>query len=366
MKRRYMTVLLSFLLLLTGCWDQRELRNIRMVHTAGVDLLNENKVRLTVSIPTVKTSIEQQGKVITPKISAEGRSVQEASIQLQKMVSQHMDLRETRVLLINKKFAEKSLYEALDFFYREAHFPISVFIAITDGTAHDVVQLNVEDRSMISEYLYDLLVSSEQEGFIPKESPFLISSIMKVSGFDNVLPFISLRTGKERVKIDGVALFHEKQMTGKLDDLHARAFVMLATKKSYGSITEPIGPRDTYVTLSFKRSRHKVELTFPDNKVTADIFLTLDCTLMDNPSGEPLDKPMIDSMSLKLEKLLNDRAEETIRQLQQANCDGLSIGLQMKARHNRKWEKLDWNQEYPKINIKPHIQVKIENHGLLN
>ncbi|MFF2090040.1 Ger(x)C family spore germination protein [Paenibacillus sp. NPDC058174] len=363
--KRRVIVLLSLVLLLSGCWDQRQLKNIRMVQTVGVDLLGENKVRLSVAIPTIKTSIESQGKVVTPKVSGVGHSVQEASLELEKMISQHMDLRETRVLLVNKAFADKSLYETLDYFYREAQFPISIFVAITDGQAQDVVELTVEDRSLISEYLYDLLESNEEEGIIPGESPFLISSIMITPGFDNVLPMINALHQKERAKISGLALFHGKQMTGRLDTNHSRTFVMLTRHMSYGTMTEQIGPKQSYLTFMYKRAKHKVKITIKD-QITADIYITLNCFLVDNPTGTTLDKTMIADISRSLEKVLSTRAEETIRQLQQANCDGLGIGLQMKALHQHTWKTLDWNKEYSKIIIKPHVEVKMKNHGLLN
>ncbi len=358
-------MLLSLALLLSGCWDQRQLKNIRMVQTVGVDLLEDHKVRLSVSIPTIKIAIENQSNVVTPKVSGEGHSVQEASLQLQKMISQHMDLRETRVLLVNKAFAVKNMYETLDYFYREAQFPISIFVAITDGQARDVVELEVEDRSLISEYLYDLLKSNEEDGVIPEESPFLISSIMMTPGFDNVLPVIDATHQKERAKITGLALFHGKQMTGRLDSNHSRTFVMLTRHMSYGTMTEQIGPEQSYLTFSYKRAKHKVKITIKD-QITADIFITLNCFLVDNPTGTLLNKIMIADISRSLEKVLSTRAEKTIRQLQQANCDGLGIGLQMKALHQKTWKTLDWNKEYSEINIKPHIKVKIKNHGLLN
>ncbi|WP_188889654.1 Ger(x)C family spore germination C-terminal domain-containing protein [Paenibacillus radicis (ex Gao et al. 2016)] len=49
--------------------------------------------------------------------------------------------------------------------------------------------------------------------------------------------------------------------------------------------------------------------------------------------------------------------------MQKANCDGLGIGLQLKALHQQIWKTLDWNDEYSKIIIKPHIQVKIKTTG---
>ncbi|MFC5700215.1 Ger(x)C family spore germination protein [Cohnella faecalis] len=358
-------LLIAICLCLGGCWDQRELKNIRMVHTAGVDLIDDESIRLTVSIPTVKASIESQGTVVTPKVSGEGHSVQEASMNLQEVVSQHMDLRETRILLVNRKLAEKNLYEGLDFFYREAHYPINVYIAVTDPSAQKIVQLEVEDRSLISEYLYDLLVSGEEEGLIPKESPYLITPIMFTAGIDNVLPFLIEANVKNRAKINGVALFHEAKMTGKLDDIHARTYVLLTNKKTYGTMTEKIGPKNTYVTLTFDTASHRYKLN-TEGRIKADIYVKINGELIDNPSGIRIDKSEINLLERKLEDILTKRAEETISQLQQAKCDGLGIGQRIKATHNRLWRKLDWGKEYPQIKMVPHIEIKIENHGLLN
>ncbi|WP_339288220.1 Ger(x)C family spore germination protein [Paenibacillus sp. FSL E2-0201] len=363
--KRKIAIFLTLLLFLTGCWDQRELKNIRMVHTAGIDMLDEGKIRLTVSIPTIKSPIEPQGNVITPKISGEGHSVQEASSELQRIVSQHMDLRETRVLLINEKFAKNNLYEALDFFFREADFPINVLLAITESPAQEVVQLNVEDRSLLSEYLHDLLGASEQQGNIPKDSPFLVPSIMLTPGVDNALPLVIISEEKNRAKISGLALLHGKQMTGRLNESQAKVYVMMKDKKSHGTITERIGFRNSYVTFSFERTKQRVRLTTAENEISADIHITLKCALLDNPTGEPLSKDMIQKMAHNLEDLLTIRAKETIKLLQEANCDGIGIGLEVRAHLNDRWKSVDWNQEYPKITINPHFKVKIYNHGLL-
>lgn len=350
---------------LCGCWDQRELKNIRMVHTAGIDLLENNDVRLTVSIPTVKNAYEAQGTVITPKVSEVGRSVQEASVNLQKIVSQHMDLRETRILLVNRTFAEKNLYEGLDFFYREAHFPINVYIAVTEEPAQKIVQTDVEDRSLISEYLYDLLTSGEEEGLLPQESPYLIAPIMFAQGIDNVLPYLTQSTVRRRAKVEGLALFHNERMTGRMDELHARSFVLLKDKKSYGTLTEQVGPKNSFVTFSYNTSKHTIKLQ-TEGTFQAELYTKVNCELIDNPSGTRLQQSDIEEMTTQLEAILTKRAEETIQKLQEAHCDALGIGLRIKAHHPKLWKAIDWNQMYPDAKIHAHFDVRIENQGLLN
>ncbi|WP_231891286.1 Ger(x)C family spore germination protein [Paenibacillus swuensis] len=341
------------------------MKDIRMVHTAGVDLITHNHIRLTVSIPTVKSSVESQGSVVIPKLSGEGHSVQEASMNLQKVVSQHMDLRETRILLVNRKFAEHNLYEGLDFFYREAHYPVNVYIAVTDSSAQDIVQLQVEDRSLISEYLYDLLISSEEQGLIPNSAPYLIMPVMATTGIDNVLPYIRKSSLKDRAMVDGVALFHDAKMTGHLNNVYSKMFVMFMNTKTYGSLTEKIGAKDTYNTFMFRTSGHHIKLN-TKGRIQADLYTSITCELIDNPSGVRIKKSDTDEMERQLEQLLTKRAEEMLSQLQQANCDGLGIGQRIKGMNDNLWKKMNWNEQYPHIKMVPHIEVKIENHGLLN
>ncbi|GMK40847.1 hypothetical protein PCCS19_39030 [Paenibacillus sp. CCS19] len=113
-------------------------------------------------------------------------------------------------------------------------------------------------------------------------------------GVDNVLPFI-VQAKKNRAKINGVALLHKKKMTGKLDEIHAISFVMLSEHKPYGSISEPRGPHDSLVTSTYVRANRSIKVS-SRQPITADVSVSLKCSLTDNSTGELLTPSIIDKM----------------------------------------------------------------------
>ena len=158
------------------------------------------------------------------------------------MTSQNLDFGKTRLILINKRLARKSLYPTLESYYREAHSPINVKMAIVDDSASKLLQLKAEDRLMASNYLYEMLQSGEDNGLIPKASPYLIYSMLTNHGTDATIPIVN-PIGADRAKIAGLALFHNKQMTGELDSKASMHFIML----SKSNLSTSLSPRRTFL-----------------------------------------------------------------------------------------------------------------------
>ncbi|KRE56795.1 Ger(x)C family spore germination protein [Paenibacillus sp. Soil750] len=367
MKPHIGSLLLVLLLLgLTGCWDQRELKEIRIEDAEAFDLLENGKILFTISLPTIKLKKQTQSEVVVPTIGAEGRTINEAYVEIKKTASQNLDFGKTRLILINKRLARKSLYPALESYYREAHSPINVKMAIVDDSASKLLQLKAEDRLMVSEYLYELLQSGEDNGLIPKASPYLIYSMLTNHGTDASIPIVN-PMGADRAKITGLALFHNKQMTGELDSKASVLFIMLSkSKPDYFTITEKDISSNMYVSLFMNRDGdRKIAVTNDNGSVRAVISADFTCDLVEVPDTIHVDDEMLKKLSSQLEQKMNERAKEVIKELQQANCDALGIGLEVKAHHYRYWKTIQWDEVYPEMSIEPKITINIVKRGLL-
>ncbi|SFS46190.1 Ger(x)C family spore germination protein [Paenibacillus sp. BC26] len=358
-------LLLLLLPLLTGCWDSRELKEIRIEQAEAFDLLDNGNIRFTITIPTIKSAVQSKSSIVSPSFTGDGRTVNEAYLEMKKAVSQELDFGKARVILINKRFAKKGFYPALESYYREARSPINVKMAVVNDSAGLVLKMKVADRLMISDYLYDLLQSSEENGLIPKVSPYLISSLFTNSGTDAVLPIIN-PLGKDRVKLEGLALMHGKRMTGELDDKTSANFVMLSKfNPKYFTVTEYINTLKANVSLFMSRDKRDITVATDKGTVKAVISADFTCNLVEIPKMVHPDEEMLKKVASELEKLLNDKAKEVITQLQQANCDALGIGLHIKAHHNRYWKSITWEDVYPEIDIEPRIKVSIDKSGIM-
>ncbi|WP_165822317.1 Ger(x)C family spore germination protein [Paenibacillus montanisoli] len=360
--------LLLILLLpwLTGCWDQRELKDLRIELAEGFDLLDNGRIRFTITIPTIKSASQGKTSITVNDIAADGRTVNEAYLEMKKAVSQELDFGKARIILINKRFARNGFYPAIESYYREAHSPINAKMAIVDDSAETVLKIKPADSLMVNDYLYDLLQSGEENGLIPKASPYSVSSLFLNTGTDVTIPIIHLK-GVERVKLAGLALMHDKRMTGELDDKASMSFVMLSRfNPEYFTVTEHIAdPINVNVSLFMTRDKRDITVTTGKGNVKAVINADFTCDLVEISKMVHTDEELLKKVGSQLEQMLNEKAKEVIKHLQQANCDALGIGLHIKAHHNRYWKSIKWDEVYPEMEIEPRIKVSIDTHGIM-
>ncbi|CAH1226701.1 hypothetical protein PAECIP111891_05977 [Paenibacillus allorhizoplanae] len=351
---------------LTGCWDQRELKEIRIEDAEAFDLLENGKILFSISVPTIKLKKQAQSEVAVPILGAEGRTINEAYAEIKKTASQNLDFGKTRLILINKRLAQKSLYPALESYYREAHSPINVKMAIVDDSASKLLHLKAKDRLMVSEYVYELLQSGEDNGLIPKASPFLIYSMFTNHGTDATIPIVN-PIGVDRAKISGLALFHNKQMTGELDSNASMSLIMLSkSKPDYFTITEKDNSSNMIVSLFMNRDgNRKIAVSNDKDSLRAVISADFTCDLVEVPDNIHFDDEMLKKLGSQLEQKLSERAKEVIKELQHANCDALGIGLEVKAHHYHYWKAIQWDKVYPGMSIEPKITINIVKRGLL-
>ncbi|WP_164545492.1 Ger(x)C family spore germination protein [Paenibacillus albus] len=366
MKSQARSMLLVLLLpCLTGCWDQRELKEIRIEQAEAFDMLENNKIRFTITIPTNKSSIPSQSSLAVPSIGAEGRTINEAYMEMKKTVSQDLDFGKVRVMLINKRFAEKGFYPALESYYREAHSPINVKMAIVDESAGDMLKLKAADRSLVSEYLYDLLQSGEENGLIPQASPYLIASLITNRGIEAAIPIINPK-GSDRAKLSGLALLHGKRMTGELNDKESIVFVMLSKHNpDYFTVTVHADALKANVSLFMTRDNRSISIKTGNGSAKVVLSANFTCDLVEIPYMVHVDEELLKKVGSELEQRLNEEAKVVIKKLQQASCDALGIGLVIKAHHNRYWKSVNWDTIYPEMDIEPNFKVTIDKSGIM-
>lgn len=66
----------------------------------------------------------------------------------------------------------------------------------------------------------------------------------------------------------------------------------------------------------------------------------------------------------QIAKSITDKAEELIRQMQQAKTDALGIGRYVRnSLSYREWTSLDWREVYPQIEVECRARIIIKDYG---
>ncbi|GAE25704.1 hypothetical protein JCM9140_1712 [Halalkalibacter wakoensis JCM 9140] len=365
-------LIVSSFLIVTGCWDQFLIKDANLIFIGGIDRTEDGNFATTVSIPKQETNTEAPVIRIATGI---GHTLRESRNNIDNTVDGILDSSKIRVLLVEKVLAEEDLYAMLDLYYRDPRAPLNAKIAITEGKAHEALNIDIENHPLISDYYSKLIEGAETRSIIPKMNIQYICPLMVDPGRDFMLPIISLTSsnGMSVSSISGVALFHGKIMTGKMDTREGvMANLLNNTMYQSAQFTVKIAEKDevmealNYITLQVDDFDRRMEVAVNDHD---DIRVALHLTVYFNVSEFPpdnLDEEKIADLNKKITEQLSILAESTVEKIQEANCDYFGIGREIMAYHKAVLQKKDWSDLYSTIPIDVSVNAEIVQHGIIN
>lgn len=137
-KQGKILILLTLLMVMTGCWDQDSLKDARLANASAFDITSEGEIKQTLEI--VDDSESQQGSSGNEVHSGTGRSVRQSTDRIRAKVTGDIRFFKYGMILYGNKLAQNDIYPYLDVLYREPDYPTShVKIAIVDGDAGDLL-----------------------------------------------------------------------------------------------------------------------------------------------------------------------------------------------------------------------------------
>ncbi|CAM4068431.1 Ger(x)C family spore germination protein [Mesobacillus thioparans] len=367
------TLAIASLLLLSACWDQHLLKDVKLFMAASFDLTPDGKILDELSSPIIKKS-QEAGSISGNTVSSGiGNTPREARGDIDRKTDKISDASKLRVLIIGNELAKMDIYSVLDLFYRDPKSSLSAKIIVAEGMASELLRLNVEEEK-VSSYLYDSLESQELASLIPAENIQSICAEMFDPGEDFVLPFVRPSDDRKTATVEGVALFNGRKFTGRtLTGDEAVIFLLLDgnsgkspkfTKKIAEKENENLKSEE-YVSFNVKKAKETLEVKVKNNRASAHIILKLKIEITDYIRNHFNKEQEIEKLNKKLSELLTKDAAAAIKTLQEANSDGFGIGRRLIAQHPDYWRKVDWKKEYPNISITPKVEVEIVGHGII-
>lgn len=364
-------VLVCCTLILSGCWDTREFKEVKLGITAAYDLTEDDVYTNTILIPNVQNSAQGPGQESTQFLTATGNTPSEARSNIDRRLSSTYSPTQLDVLLLGSKLASQDIYPYIDAYYRDPRMHLDCVPVVVKGSAEQAIKVVPESELRPSEYIEGIIESEVETTNSLEVSLQSIGSELYEEGEDFVLPLMQVGDGGKTVSYEGLALFHGSSYTGKdIQFEHTTLFLLMKkikgkiarlTAKLYdGKKPEP----DNYATVNIEDYSSKVE-SKPDkqNKVRTDITLELTVMIQEYPQDH-LSLNKLPEVQKNLEQALTDQANEIISTMQDANSDVFGIGRSIYGHYPAHWKKLDWEKDFKEIKIVPHIKVNIRSRGI--
>lgn len=366
MKKAISAILL--LSLLTGCWDQLPLRELKLLDVVGLDL-DEKKQEVSVHfvVTKLKTAGQGGGEPDSKVTEQKGSSVVNAVENSQYTDQGNFLGINIGTYLLSKDFISHKPIQQLSFLLHAPYSSINTPIVIFDGkNLNKFLNDHAEDKEF-TRNLYEFISSLEQKGVIKNVSMmhYILSNNQQLG--DLAIPLI--KPIKDGVIFNGAQLIREGKNTGeKLNKDQVQMMMLLLgedlkrkniTGKLPGDIDYAYSIKNTDSNITIKNNGEKV------NKITIQVQLGINVY----EAGEKLNNlnaAYVNRIEKELSNELDKKAFETIKTIQKANTDVLGVGKELKAYHPTIWKGMNFRKEYPELLIEPHFEVQILNADTLS
>jgi len=374
----YLSLFLVCLTVLTGCWDRRELEERASVLAIAIDAggEDEERYRLTVQIPIpikIAGSSGQGGggnEDAVKVMSVTGRTITDATNNLQLRLNQRLFLGHTRVVAISEEIARAGIEDILDMFRREALIRRLLWPIIVKGEASSLLEIKPELAQIPVVFIMDLVENGRKMGTIPDKT---LGDYLNETSNESMQPFLNyVEATKREVKWIGTAIFHDHKMVGSLTPIQTWSLLQLRDEKRGGDVIMPLpGHENAYVT--FRPRFVDTNLTIHPNKYKGSgLEAVLSCEVQGDimeyvPGNVRFASPeqFIEVMQKELKQEMETRAKHVIQKLKKHNSDVLKLGLHLRSYHFRDyWIHHDWNKAFKDFPIRVEYTIKLRRLGM--
>lgn len=378
-KQRKILVISSIILcliLLTACWDQRLLKDLKLVFIVGFDKGENDEILSSIAIRGSKklSTGGTSGEATVAIVEGSGITLRDTRLELDRKIPGEFSPSKTRVYLLGEALAREDLYTIFDILYRDPRAPLGAKLAIVrDGDAANIIRMKTIKETLLTEAIQNLLENAEQRTLISNETVQSICPTMFDPASDFHLPVIQ-KAGSHDIEVSGLGLISDRNYTGvTLNPIESTLLLLLEGKKGKKTqLNLMVHPdeekvRNRYMTINIGKAKQKMEVAVHSlNNITVSIDLNLTATIVEYPKNDVVDKKVVDQLAKKAATSLEEQAKEIVKTIQLANSDVLSIGEEIKVHHHDSWKKLNWRETYPTIDIQPKVKVKIVGTGIIN
>ena len=301
-------------------------------------------------------------------VSAVGRNISMAFVNLQQRLKDELFLGHTRVVVISEELARQGL-SGLNFFRNHPEFRRLSYLLISENKAEDVLNTFPKTANVQAMYLMSLIEDEIQRQTMP-DIPFIENAIRVVArGIDPIVILISSDKKTGIIKYTGLAVLKGDRMVGKLNVEESWNYLQLAEGKLGGmEVVRDVESETGRVSILLKDLKRKIK---PVVTETGNFRFKARLNFEGVIFSQEL--PTSYTREIYIEQLEKRVASEIKREMetlfykvqQKYNADIFGFGELVKAYLPAEWKKIEnWHEEFKKVELELEVEAKIRRSGL--
>ena len=372
------------LLILSGCFDRRELDMIGIVMGTAIDKAEEEEgftVTIQIANPNESgsgsgMSTEKEGNGSSGgsseyiNISGSGKTINGIIREIQNKMSRQIYVAHSQNIIIGEELAKEDVKDCLDFFARAPEARMTQFLFLAEGSAGKIYDIPTEFESMPSTMLTKILQDQKLTSHAPivTEFEFICCMIRKTKS--PVMPIVRIieDDDKKRLTVDGCAVFKANRMVGKFDETQTRGMLFIEDKVKAGVLILKV--EDAEITAEIRKSNSDVKAhLYEDGTIEYDIEVTVILGLGDQTGtfniADPDNMPKLKAAA---EVAVKNEIQSAVAQAQKLNADVFGFGEYLKRKYPDQWSGVseNWDTLFPNVTVNISVKAKPDGSGRIS
>lgn len=334
---KYIKLLLLFftVLLLTGCYDYKELNNMAIVMGLSVDM-KDSKFSIGAKVLGVKKASESGGLAFQQKIpstnyTATGKTLANAFSKLNEVMPKEPYVGSMKVLIISQEVIEQDINDLFDYLLRDPESRKEFLTIITKkGEASKALEIVTPIEPITSINLeYEADLAQQSDGITYFMSLDELYAKTKSRYIDAVLPSIIVKGDEDKgikdsnlssskAKADtyykGLAIFKGSKVVGYLNSTETIGYNIVRGSIKMADITFSCDDKKNYATAALHDG--KSDVTIDVKKKTITVSLDMNGYISEDNCKMDLMKPKnIEKFQTMLNKKIGSIVKNTIKKV---------------------------------------------------
>ena len=314
-------------LLLTGCQERENLKDLSVVEGIGIDYVNGQVgiTAQTLNLMKEGTGSEALSGNMTMVSSGQADNISSAVENISHRLSKKLYFAQNRIVVFGMDYAENHLKESFDYLLRSANSRPDVFVCISSGEAKDIIEIEEPNSLVPAQTISDLLEEGEKRGTSVTVTVNELLNYYTDKTTDIYLPVVE--AGSEGAFATGIAVFNSDRLVRVLKGDECTGFMILSGKIKEGII---IFNDDNFgrVTAEITKEKTKARACYENGKVVlkADIKADIILDEVENGMQNSISKEDAHQIALAAERKLQQLCEAAFKACTESSSDCLRIG----------------------------------------
>ena len=371
-------------LLLTGCWDKREINELAIATAISIDKKDdEYQVAAQVVLPTELSMKGGMGSSPVTLYEASGESVNEAIRKLTQVSPRFIYLGHLRVVVISEELAKEGIATTVDFLSRGWELRSDFYMIVSkERDAKEILNVQTSLEQIPANELFNILHTSEvNHSSTVGVNFFEMKTNLQREGKEGVLTGVEIlgdpKKGSSKqnvemivpeakIKFKELAVFKEDKLVGWLDEQESKGYneITNQVKSTIELVSCPDGGK---VSIHTKKYNSKIKSKATSNNPEIEIKVDIVANLGEVSCDIDLTKEKtVEMLEQEYEKEIKKDIEETIKVVQQNyQSDIFGFGAAIYKQNPQEWKKVkaNWDEIFAKLQVNVEVDAQISHFG---